>query len=181
MLLWIELAATGVLLLLSAFFSGSETAFFSLSKDQVNSLKDKKQRNARLLVSLMDNQSELLVTILFGNILVNVAASVLVTAAMFEICAHYNFEEVFGVLAAVVFMPILLLVFGEVTPKSIALRYSQKFALRVSPFISVFRSAVKPVVLILRKISVVATTFTRRGRAHPYLSEEELHLLLFYR
>ncbi len=171
------MATAGVLLLLSAFFSGSETAFFSLSKDQISSIQEKKQRNAELLVSLMDKQSDLLVTILFGNTLVNVAASVLATAAMFELCGYYGFRDVYGVAAAVVFMPLLLLIVGEVTPKSIALRNSQKFALRAAPVISLFGTIFHPVVVVLRKISVMTTIFKVRGRPHPFLSEEEVKTL----
>ena len=105
-----------VLLLLSAAFSGAETAFFSLRRNEVAKLAAEKGKAGPHAARLLENSHELLSALLIGNLLVNSAASVTATAL---ILAHVG---AMGVAVAVPVITLGLLLFGEITPKMIALR-----------------------------------------------------------
>lgn len=177
MLLGLELAATGLLLVLSAFFSGSETAFFSLSKVQLKNLQEKKKKNIEKLTELLEDEGGVLVTVLFGNTLVNVAASVVATSALFEVCDLVGLDKIIGIVAAMVLMPVLLLVVGEVTPKTFAFRNSENYALMASPSILFFKKLFSPLVKVLKKLTVMTTVPTGKARPMPYITEEEVRTL----
>ena len=101
----------------SCFFSGSETALFSLSHVELQQLQNTRHKQASTLQALLDEPRRLIVSILCGNELVNIAA----TANMTGILVVFYGEARAGVIAILVMLPLLLL-FGEVTPKTIAVR-----------------------------------------------------------
>ena len=107
-----------ILLSLSAFFSASETALMSLSKIRVRHMVDEKVKGASLVSKLVENPGKLLSAILIGNNVVNIGASALATS----IAISYWGEK--GVGISTVVMTVLVLIFGEITPKSIAARRS---------------------------------------------------------
>jgi len=115
-----------VLVLLSGIFSGSETALVSLNDSKVNELVSKKVRNAKLLKKLKTNPHKLLITILIGNNIVNIFASAYAAVAFTE------FFGSGGIGAATGIMTFLILVFGEITPKS----FSHQHAVGVSLFMA---------------------------------------------
>ena len=112
-----------VLLLLSAFFSGSEAAFFSLSSLEQDSLKRRSgSKLAAILTKIFSNPDDILITILTGNMFVNVFASSFAEAIGERI---FPFEtELFSIIS----MTVLLLIFGEMTPKNLAVRKAQSFS-----------------------------------------------------
>jgi putative hemolysin len=111
------------LLGLSALFSGSETALFSLRPGQLRRLGTQHGPPGHRVVALVENAHRLLSALLIGNLLVNTAASVVATA----MCLHYFGDQ--GLAVAVPTVTLALLVFGEITPKLLALRFQERLAL----------------------------------------------------
>ena len=112
-----------VLLALSAFFSGSETAYFSLRTSELARLSGREDRAGPKVVSLVRQAHNLLSAILIGNLLINTAVSVVATAA----CVRAFGER--GLVVAVPLVTVALLVGGEITPKMLALRFHLQLAL----------------------------------------------------
>lgn len=147
--------AIAVLLVLSAFFSGSETAIFSLSRSSVARMKDS-SRAQRRVAALLARPRKLLVTILFGNLLVNVAATSLVTAL-----AIRTYGEA-GIGYAMLLMTCLILVFGEITPKSFALSHARSLSAAVAPLMRGMMIAFWPIRIVLGGIADLAVYVCRR-------------------
>ncbi|MFZ3133058.1 MAG: hemolysin family protein [Methanothrix sp.] len=164
------LAFLGFLLCLSAFFSASETALMSLSKIRLIHLVEEKVRGASVVEKLREDPSRLLGTILVGNNLVNISASSIATV----LAIKYFGDSGVGIATGV--MTMLVLIFGEITPKSLAAQKSEKIALLVARPISVLAYILSPVVIVF---SHVASIFLRlcgcRSNAKlPSITEEEL-------
>ncbi len=132
-----------VLLGLSAFFSGAETALVSLSRLRVRHLAEEGGRIAKILKKLKDDPQRMLTTILIGNNLVNIAAAAIATSVAIDMFESYAIGISTGV------MTFLILVFGEITPKSFATHFSEPYARFVAlpiwylsiilyPFIKIF-------------------------------------------
>src|SRR5512135_2038052 len=135
----VKIALLVFLLVLSAFFSASETALFSLDSIQIRRLTSE-GKDTSTIVKLLENPLRCLTTILAGNTLVNIAITSVITMLLI-----YAYGEK-GVLISVVATTLVLLAFGEVTPKTIAIHNNERFAywcagplyffgLLVSPFI----------------------------------------------
>ncbi len=122
-----------VLVLLSAYFSATETAFSTANKTKLKTLAEKDNRRAKLVLSLSDNYDRLISTILIGNNIVNLSASSLATV-LFIWLLH---DEAVGTTVATVVITVVVLVFGEVTPKSLAKDRPEKFAMFSAPFINI--------------------------------------------
>jgi putative hemolysin len=138
-----QVITLAVLLFLSGFFSGSEVALVSLSKARVEKLLSTKRRGAKFVQKLKSNPQRMLATILLGNNLVNVGASALVTAIMVNIFDNYAVGIATGV------MTLLILVFGEITPKSIAIAYNETIACMVAPVLWYLSRILSPVLIVL--------------------------------
>jgi Mg2+/Co2+ transporter CorB len=127
-----------VLILCSAFFSGSETALMSSSKPKLHKMEEEGDDNAKLVSKFLDNPAELLGTILLGNNLVNIAASALATVAFTRL-----FGEA-GVVYATFVMTFLVLVFAEVLPKTIASRFPEPIAMAIAKVMRFLIFILKP-------------------------------------
>ena len=132
-----------VLLALSAFFSGAEVALISLSKSKVRHMVDNKKPGAVYIKKLRDDTQRMLATILIGNNIVNIAASAIATALAIEIFKNYAVGIATGI------MTLLILVFGEITPKSIAAKNNQKIARLVAAPIWYLSIILAPILYIL--------------------------------
>jgi len=148
-------ALVAVLLFFSAFFSGSEAAFFSLSRFSVLELESGGKRR-RAIAALLREPRMLLVTILFGNLLVNIASTSAVTALAISLFGEK------GVGFAMIVMIFLILVFGEITPKSLAMKNAVTFAVAAVPLLRLLMIALTPVRLILNGIAGIAVDRSRR-------------------
>lgn len=146
------IAAIVLLLALSAFFSSSETAIFSLPVAWIEDVAATGDPQGARLKSLRDDPHRLLVTILVGNNVVNVAISSIVTVLM----ATY-FRPGVAVVAATVTVSVVILIFGEIVPKSVGLGNANTWALTVARPIRLVERALSPIVtvmdLITRRIS----------------------------
>lgn len=152
------------LLMLSGFFSSSETALFSISRSKARYLAKQKGRANQLINQLKSNPHKLLTTILIGNNIVNVAASAMATKLALELFPHYAVGLATGV------MTLLILVFGEVFPKSMATRNNILIARMVIFPIYWFSIFFRPVVFFLDFIPKL----TGRIKRTPSVTEEEL-------
>lgn len=156
-----------ILLLLSAFFSGAEVAFLSLSDAKVQSMVEKKLPRAKLIAKLRSNPRRVLVTILIGNNIVNIAASSFATVVATELFD----SAVIGIVTGV--MTLLVLVIGEILPKAYATANPQKFAMFVSGPLRIFQWVAYPLVTAFEFLSNVVTGKHEENS----ISEEELKAL----
>jgi len=149
----IQIAAVLVLILLSAIFSSTETAFTSLSYLQLREIVQKNGRTGRLVEQLSEKPNILLTTILIGNNLVNIAASVIAT--QFTITLFGN--QAVGIMTGI--LTLIILIFAEVTPKQIAILHNDRIALRMAYPIKVLSIALYPVSKLIGFVSSSITSF----------------------
>ncbi len=135
----ISIAAIAVLLVFSAFFSGSETALTAAARARILHLEREGNRRARIVGKLIDARERLIGSILLGNNLVNILASALATSVLI------GFFGDAGVAYATVIMTALILIFAEVLPKTYALRHPTSTALFVAPLVRVIVILLAPV------------------------------------
>jgi len=152
------------LLALSGFFSGSEIALFSLGEARVRTLRDEGHRGAKTLERLKSNPERLLATILIGNNIVNIGAASIATALALEAYGSA------GVAYATGIMTLLVLIFGEITPKGLATANADRFSLFVAPAIYVLSRALFPLVWPLEKLT---RWFVRRSLREGRLTVTE--------
>ncbi|GJQ64115.1 MAG: membrane protein [Melioribacteraceae bacterium] len=125
---YFQIIILSVLLLLSAFFSGSEVALFSIDKKRLKELKKDKGLISNYILSLLENPRRLLVTILLGNTVFNVAASITSVAIALDIADSLGWNIDVVLLIQIIALTILILIFGEITPKVWASKHPAKFA-----------------------------------------------------
>ena len=152
--------------LLSAFFSSSEVALISLTRAKVRTLVNEGRPGSKALAALKESPEHLLITILIGNNIVNVAAAALATAIAIQM-----FGDI-GVGIATGFVVIVLLVFGEIGPKIYAARASDSFALTVAPVILFLSRILTPLTWLVEKVS--PKLGIGKDTTEPSLTEEEI-------
>lgn len=157
----IQIIALIILLMLSAYFSATETAFSSINRIRLKSQADNGDNKARRILALADRYDELLMAILVGNNLVNIAAASLATLMFTQ-----QFGEASVTISTIV-MTILVLVFGEVTPKSLAKENPERFARFSEPYMSVL---VKVLIPVSRAFSLIKKA---AGKLMPHSGAEE--------
>jgi putative hemolysin len=158
-----------ILLILSAFFSATEVAFLSLSDVKVDTMVKRKMKRARLIQKLKSNPRRLLITILIGNNVVNIASASLATVVMSDIFKSAAIGITTGV------MTLLVLVFGEIIPKSYANNHNKKFAIFSVPVIRLLQIILFPFVLIFEWLTRIFAGEETEEKIH----EEELKAMAF--
>lgn len=128
-----------VLVLMSAYFSATETAFSSLNKTRVKAMIEKGNKKAKLVLSLSENYDKLISTILIGNNIVNIALSSIATVMFISLYGDI------GATVATAVITVVVLIFGEITPKSIAKDVPEKFAIFSAPIIKFFIWILTPI------------------------------------
>ena len=164
-------------LLLSAFFSGSEAAFLSLQRGKIAKLIKDKISGAEEIAKLVEHPEKLLATVLTGNNIVNTAAASIGTALVISIFQNNNIPNSISVLIATVFISILLLIFSETIPKTIAVRNSEKVALMAVKALVKVSYLFFPFVWFLEKISRL-TGLLFGIKDATIISEEEILALI---
>ena len=168
-ILWLELIVFCLLMLFSAFFSSSETSLFSLSEMQIAQMRRDGNPRVGLIEKLLAQPRRLIVTILIGNELVNVAATAISATFVIQMLGAEN--ELINLL---VMVPILLL-FGEITPKTIAIRNNVAFATVQCRLIELFARAIMPVRVVVREISdVIITLIVGKERSRDNIITEDM-------
>jgi len=143
----LKIIAIFVLLFLSAFFSCSETAFFSLTRAQINEFKRSKRGVAASIIRMLQHPRKTLVTILLGNELVNVALAILVASVIYDLIGDASWK-ISTVISIIVAVP-MILIFGEVVPKNIAVRYAASLLPILIVPLSLFYRIVFPIRYLL--------------------------------
>lgn len=171
----VQIVILFILLIASGFFSASETALMSLSKIEVRYLVEQNVKGAKKLEKLLEDPNKLLGSILVGNNLVNIGASSLATMIAMDIT-----EGSGGVGIATGVMTLLVLIFGEITPKSLSAQHAQKIALLVTPLISVIIAIFSPVVKILMLITngIIKLLGGSPEATKPFITADELKTIV---
>jgi len=174
-ILLLETIGLMILLALSAFFSGAETALFSLNKLHLKKLQRKEQTlQVESIVKLLDDPQKTLITILIGNMFVNITASSLATYLAIKLFGNI------GVGIASGFMVFMILVFGEVVPKSLAITQAEKISKRVARTIELLSMILFPLVKLLKLLINGLYNLFRmnKNRGKKEITEEDLVTLI---
>lgn len=166
-----ELLLALVLITLSAFFSATETAYSSLNRARLKSLADRGQKRAADTLALAERYDELLSTILVGNNIVNIALASVGTVMFVRWLGGAGV----GVSTAVV--TVFVLIFGEISPKSLAKEVPERFAMAVYPVIRVFVTVLKPVNWLFTKWKQFLSRLLRVDDDHAITQDELLTLV----
>ena len=163
-----------ILLAMSGFFSMSETALMALSKIRIRHMVEDGVKGAKLVEKLSEDPSKLLGAILIGNNIVNIGASALATSIAVKAIGES------GVGLVTIIMTILVLIFGEITPKSIAKQNSEKVALAVSKPINIIVKLFKPFIFVFTSISGLFIRLLGGDpkATQPFITEEELKTMV---
>lgn len=163
-----SIVAVGVLLVLSAFFSSSESAIFSLSDDWVRASASDDRPNANVLRRLRSDPHRLLVTVLVGNNLVNIALTSIVTLVVAGFVSSGA-----AVVIATLGVSVLVLIFGEIVPKSYGLGHAESWSLRVARPLSYVELVLGPLVSVFDAVTgrLAAVVGGDRHIEERYLTE----------
>ena len=170
----IQIIVLVILLIGSGFFSASETALMSLSKIRIRHMKEEGVKGAKLVSNLIEEPNKLLSSILIGNNVVNIAATSISTSLFITLLGAT------GVPIATALMTVLVLIFGEITPKTIAANSSEKVAIFVSKPIKAIIFILTPVVWVLNIVTnLIFKLFGIKTKGNePYITEEELKTMV---
>lgn len=145
----IEIIFIVILLGMSAFFSSAETAFTTVNAIKIRSLIDDGNKRAKTVANILDNSGKMLSAILIGNNIVNISCSALATTLTIRLWGDYATGIATGILT------VLVLIFGEITPKTAASAHSEKIALFYAPIIKFLMIILTPVINIVDWLSGV--------------------------
>ncbi len=171
----ISLVIIIISIIMSAYFSATETAFSSFNRIRVKTMAEKGNKRARLVMRLSENYDSLLSTILIGNNIVNIASASLATVLFVKLLGN----EI-GPGVSTVVTTIVVLVFGEVSPKSIAKESPEKFAMFSAPFLNVFIILLTPFNFLFRQWKKLLSTLIK-STAESGITEEELLSIAYSR
>ena len=161
-----------VLLMLSAICSATETAFSSCNRIRLKKLADDGNKSAKKAMNICDNFDKALTAILVGNNVVNISSSSLATVL---------FTEKFGkgsVGLATVVMTVLVLIFGEILPKSLAKENSERFSILMAAPLSAFMFIITPITAIFMGIKSGVSKLVGNKNSEPSVTEEELKYII---
>ncbi|NOX97054.1 MAG: HlyC/CorC family transporter [Nitrospirae bacterium] len=178
MLLIIQLAGLIVLLLFSAYFSASETSLTSLGRLKMKSLIEREKKKASLLSIWLEDPNRLLATILVGNNIVNVAASVLFTTILFRLLGPGAVGRATALSIGI--MTFLILVFGEIAPKTYARQNAEKVALQIIKLLRLLSQILSPLTIALVFVANIIIRFSggKITKPGPFMTEEEIRGML---
>lgn len=162
-----------LLIVLSAFFSGSEIAFASVNKVRLKKSAQSGNLYAKNALYISEHFDDALSTILIGNNLVNIAASSISTVIAIGLMGES------GAVAATLIMTIIILLFGEITPKIIAKQQCDKFVLLVSYPLIVLMFILKPIIaVVVLIVNTISKLWAEDGQKEPSVTEEELFSII---
>lgn len=155
-------------IIMSAYFSATETAFSSLNRIRIKNMAEKGNKRAGLVLKLSENYDGLLSTILIGNNIVNIASASLATVIFVKLLG----DEA-GASISTVVTTIVVLIFGEVSPKSIAKESPEQFAMFSAPFLNAFMVLLTPVNYLFKQWKKLLSLLIRTS-GDSGITEEEL-------
>lgn len=156
-----------IMVILSAYFSATETAFSSLNKTRLKTMAEKGNKRAQKTLSLAENYDKLISTILVGNNIVNIACASISTMLFVDII-----NEQSGPAVSTLVTTVIVLIFGEITPKSIAKDIPERFAMFSTPFISILNVILTPVNYLFSQWKKLASKIIKDDEDSKMSSEE---------
>ncbi len=171
----------GILILISAYFSGSETGMMSLNRYRLRHLEKEKHKGAKRVSKLLKRPDRLIGLILIGNNLVNIAASAIATIIALRLSNEAGISEDIGVLIATIILTLVVLIFAEVTPKTLAALYPEKIAFPSSVILSLLLKILLPFVIAVNWITngiLMLLGINSEQREQHSLSSEELRTVV---
>ncbi|MBE5976317.1 MAG: HlyC/CorC family transporter [Paenibacillaceae bacterium] len=171
---YIQLLMLILLVSLSAFFSSAETALTTVNRIRVRTLAEAGNKNAITLTKILENQGKMLSAILVGNNVANLTASSLSTTLVMSIWGNKAISIGTGILTLVI------LVFGEISPKTISTLYSETIALKYAKIIYAFMTVMTPVIYV---VHILSSSFLRFIHVNPNkkqdsITEDELRTIV---
>jgi CBS domain containing-hemolysin-like protein len=170
----IQLAALVILLLLSSFFSSAETALTTINKMRIRTLAEAGDRKAQMVMRVTDDTGKMLSTILIGNNVVNLSASSLMTTLTIQLFGNKAVGIATGVLT------LLILVFGEISPKTVATLDADRLAMRYAGVIHALMVVLTPVIFVVNQLAM-AFLFLMKvdpNQKPEAITEEELRTIV---
>jgi len=167
-----------ILFILSAFFSSSETAFFSYSRADIERTKKKPEPAAKQVINLLALPQKLLITIVIGNTIVNIAAASLAALLTLQISDYYKLDETIAIIINVVVVTLIILIFTEIIPKVAAVKNPYKVAQKFAYPLTIFYYIFLPITSILNTLTHWMTHTLKIAKNKSLLSEEELKTLV---
>ncbi|KKK36329.1 hypothetical protein WQ57_19780 [Mesobacillus campisalis] len=163
-----------VLIIFSAFFSSAETAFSSVNKIRLRNYVTENKPGSKKALYISDNFDNALSTILIGNNIVNIAASSIAASVFTGL-----FGAGTGLVVSTLGMTILILIFGEILPKSIAKENAESYSLKISGILLLLMKLLTPFNFLFAKLKdVVSRTFSKNKEASPSVTEEEIKVMV---
>lgn len=166
-----------VLLILSAFFSSAETCLTTVNKMRIKSMAEENVRNASLVLRLIENPTQMLSAILIGNNVVNLSASSLTTSFAIQLSTRIGMTKNASLCTGIAtgILTILILIFGEIVPKSMATINAEKLAMIYAKPIYAITTVLRPVSYIMNNISdALLILFHVNPKDRPAITENEL-------
>ncbi len=162
------------LIWLSSFFSSSETALTVVNRVKLRNLSEEGNERASLVLSILENQPKMLTAILIGNNIVNLSASALTTVMASRLGGRWSIAAGTGILTFVI------LLFGEITPKTMATIHAEKLALRYAPAIRIIIIVLTPVIFLINALSglVLRIRHVDPGARQEGITEDELRTIV---
>ncbi len=170
----IRLCILFILLMLSAFFSSAETALTMVNKIRMRTLAENGHRQAELVIKIVEDQGTMLSAILIGNNVVNLYASSLATMLATDLFGSRAVGAATGILT------LLILVFGEITPKTISTLSSESISLKYAPFIYTLMWVLTPVIFLVNQLSMLVLRLLRvdPNKKPESITEDELRTIV---
>ena len=166
-----------ILLILSALFSGSEVALFSLNRKKIEKYFEKSSYRLSYLKSLLDAPRRLLVTILIGNTVVNVAASIIAVSLALEFAAWKGIQINIILTAQIILLTIVVLIFGELIPKVYASKNPLKFSSLVIFPVYWISAIIFPLSELITELIKIISSKIKFDKSRSVITEEELSSL----
>lgn len=160
-----------VLVALSAFFSATETAYMSLNRVRIKNMANDGDRRARRVMKLLDSYDRLLATVLIGNNIVNISSASIATVLF------VSFFKNNGATVSTVVMTLVVLIFGEITPKSLAKEAADSFALKVAGPVTVLNTLFFPLSFLLIHLKSAVSRLIRVEKSGGITEDELLTLV----
>ena len=171
---WLTALIIILLVMCSAFFSSTETAYSSASKIRLKNYAENGNKKAAKAYKIAENYDKALATLLVGNNIVNIAASALATILFVSFLGEAN-----GTLASTVILTIIVLIFGEVLPKNIAIENSEKMCMDSANILYFLMVILTPITLLLLKLnSLVKNIASKDKDKEPTVTEDELKYIV---
>ena len=162
-----------LLLILSAFFSSAETALTAVNQIRIQALAEEGEKRAGKVLAVLKERQKMLSAILIGNNIVNLSASALATTLAMRVWGEPSVALATGILT------ILVLIFGEITPKTMAAVKAERFALRYSGAVYALMTLLTPVIVLVNAVSgVILRIMGIDPNERPAMTEEELRTLV---